>query len=113
MCVDVWVSVCLCFASDHSLLTTLSSEQSRRARVFVYLKKGRKYGFALSLCIVLAHSLVVFVDVSMSVCMCLGGNSKILSPVALTCYFFYNKIVRLISKLIVIVYSQFDTHTTL
>lgn len=91
MCVDVWVSVCLCFASDHSLLTTLSSEQSRRARVFVYVKKGRKYGFALSLCIVLAHSLVAFVDVSMSLCMCLGGNSKILSPVALTCYFFTTK----------------------
>lgn len=68
---------------------------------------------SLSVCIVLAHSLVAFVDVSMSLCMCLGGNSKILSPVPLTCYFFYNKIVRLISKLIVIVYSQFDTHTTL
>lgn len=89
MCGCVSVSVCL-FASDHSLLTTLSIEQSRRARVCL-CKKGKKIGFALSLSIVLAHSLVAFVDVCMSVCVYLGGNSKILSPVALTCYFFTTK----------------------
>lgn len=111
-CVGVGMFVfCKWSLSSHN---ALFRTKQARARVCVFKKKGRKYGFALSLCIVLAHSLVAVVDVSMSLCMCLGGNSKTFIPGSANVLFFYNKIVRLFWKYqTLIVYSQFDTHTTL
>lgn len=111
MCGCVSVSVCL-FASDHSLLTTLSIEQSRRARVCL-CKKGKKIGFALTL-FVIAHSSRTGWCLYECVCVWLGGNSKILFSLALTCYFLQqNSAIVLEISNTIFLFASFYAHYSL